>query len=158
MLKKRLEKVVRGFQKNARKVTPGGLCIALLAWTFCNYLWPIQMPESGACAAQDEAVISTKTVSNFEGAKVLIRSKELFAPPTPILSNSAGAVVVEELLKKIQLAGISNVGGQPAAVIRMSGKSGMYKAGDALGSFVVKEIEQNKVILEIDGQPVDLSM
>ncbi|GAG41342.1 unnamed protein product, partial [marine sediment metagenome] len=86
-----------------------------------------------------------------------IQSKTLFAPPVPIVSRGAGAVVVEELLKKVQLVGITNVRGAPAAIIRVNGKGALYKVGDQVGSFVLREVSLNKVALEIDGQTVDLT-
>jgi len=97
-----------------------------------------------------------RAVIGFAEAEKTIKSKVLFAPSTPIIARAAGALVVEELLKKVQLAGVSNVRGEPAAVIRLNGKSGLYKAGDLVGSFTLKEVFLDKVVLVLDGQLVEL--
>jgi type II secretory pathway component PulC len=153
----------RSGKEKLREALPKGALFGsvtlLVAWPLYSALWPLRLPELEANVEKQSVAMPARaeTVS-FESSKVLIRSKDLFAPPVPILSNAAGVAVVEELLKKIQLSGITNLAGQPAAIIRVSGKGGVYKAGDPLGNFVVKEIHPDKVVLEMDGQPVDLTM
>jgi hypothetical protein len=141
---------------------PGLLAVVAagsLAWLAYSLTWPVRLPEPAGVTEEESAAMPVrKETVAFEGGRMLVRSKEVFAPPTPILSNSAGVVVLEELLKKVELAGITNLGGTPAAIIRVSGKGAIFKVGDPVGSFVLKEVRADKVVLELDGQPVDLAM
>jgi hypothetical protein len=148
-----------GLRKAMPKTMFFGAILLLVAWQAHSVFWPLRLSEPTGPVEEEAATMPARAqATSFESSKPIIRSKDLFAPPVPVLSNAAGAVVIEELLKKVQLAGITNLGGQPAAIIRLSGKGGIYKAGDPLGNFVVKEILGNKVVLEIDGQPVELTM
>jgi hypothetical protein len=162
-LRKAVSRVVARAGARGRKAgLPGALAVVAtvsLAWLAYSLAWPVRLPDPSAVVEEKAAPMpARKGLASFDNGRMLIRSKEVFAPPVPILSNSAGAVVLEELLKKVELAGITNLGGQPAAIIRVSGKGAIYKAGDPVGSFILKEVRADKVVLELDGQPVDLAM
>ena len=75
----------------------------------------------------------------------------------PIIAKATGAVVIENLLKKVNLAGITTIAGKPAAIIQVNGKSALYRKGDKVGSFNLKDVASDKIVLEIDGQTVDLT-
>ena len=142
----------------APRVLFGVACLCLL-WLAYSFAWPIRLPEPDV----NEAMVTGPVVTVQRGMKEFaefeptIKSRTLFAPSTPIVAKAAGSVVVDELLKKVQLAGITNLRGQPAAIIRLNGKGGLYKPGDQVGSFTLKEVFLDKVVLMIDGQPVELT-
>lgn len=142
----------------APRILFGAGCLSLL-WLAYSLAWPIRLPQPDVNEAlvADAPVIAQRGTKGFAEFETAIKSKTLFAPPSPIAVRGAGGPVVEELLKKVQLAGITSLRGQPAAVIRLNGKGGVYKVGDPVGSFTLKEVFADKVVLEINGQPVELA-
>jgi hypothetical protein len=142
----------------APRILFGGACLALV-WLTYSLAWPIRLPVPDVNEAMlaDPPVIAQRDMNTFAEAEPAIKSKVLFVPPSPIAIRGAGGAAIEELLKKVQLAGIANLRGHLAAVIRLNGKSGLYKVGDPVGSFTLHEVSSDKVVLALDGQLIDLT-
>jgi hypothetical protein len=149
---------VERIRHEAPRILFGGGCLALI-WLAYSMVWPIRLPEPDAnqAKAADAPVILPRDLNAFADAEPVIKSRVLFIPPSPMAVGGVSGPAIEELLKKMQLAGIANLRGQPAAVIRLSGKSGLYKVGDPVGSFTLQEVSSDKVVLALNGQTVELA-
>lgn len=135
------------------------LSLLCLIWLAVALTWPLRLPEPDPWSIGTGGVrVAKREIKSFATYKQTIKSRVLFAPPVPIIAKSTGAVVIEDLLKKIKLSGVTTVRGQPAAIISIKGKGGIYRAGSQVGSFRLKEIRRDKVVLELDGQEVNLTL
>ena len=102
------------------------LSLSCVLWIAASFTWPLRLPEPDPW--QTDAVemrVAKREVKSFRVHEQTIKSKVMFAPQTPIVAKATGAVVIEELLKKLKLSGVSKVRGQLAAIISVKGKTGI---------------------------------
>ena len=145
-----------------RKNAPAMLVVfsaLCLAWLVCSMAFPLRLREPDRAMGREFEDVSVRgrTVDPFSAYERTVGSRLLFAPPTPLAANRPGTVVIDELLSKIKLSGISSIQGEMTALISVKGKSGSYRAGDEVGSFRVKTVQRDKVVLELNGDEVDLT-
>ena len=149
----------RGLRKHWRHML-GAVTILTLGYAIYALVCPIRLPRDGENEFSPFGVpkVLGNEVAEFSLYERDIRQKVLFAPPIPVTRRGVGrADVIEKLLKQVSLAGVTMVRQQPAAVIRVKEKSAVYKEGDQAEFFKISRILRDSVVIEIDGQDIELT-
>jgi len=124
-----------------------------------KYVLPAAAGSAGKLKAQDVPVMALSSRS-FDDVRGIFTSRNIFQPS----GSPETAVVAEEIAapapdfsQMYRIAGIV-LGDQPTAIVEniQNATTVFLTVGDSLDNAVVKEIRQDRVILDVDGQIVEL--
>jgi Tfp pilus assembly protein PilP len=79
-------------------------------------------------------------------------------PPAPALEAPPPAPAGQEQLADLRLVGIARTGAEPRAMVEQvsQGTTHVLKAGDTIGIYTIKDILEDRVVLEAGGQELEL--
>jgi hypothetical protein len=87
----------------------------------------------------------------------VLQQRVLFKARNQAASNASVQATAQELLKKLQLRGISRQGPKPTAYVQVKGEAvKRVAAGDKVAEFNVVQVDATSVRLELGGEQVVL--
>ena len=152
----------------------GLVALAAFAWVAAEFLAPragIAAPSAGEAAPADGKPAADKNQQrDTSGFEVIFRARKLFIPEIAVESEDTSGLVVDELLKRLRLMGITKEGEDFSAWIQVSevapeasgkgytrppgtsGKSTLrVKRGDKVLDFKVDDVTADSVKLSVSG-------
>ncbi len=137
--------------------------VALTAWLGAEVVFPLfSNPErEGALPYVPLAVsVHRRSMKPYSEYERVLKARELFKPSLQIATGGIARIGIEKMVEKLSLTGIIAVGSSFQALITNSDKkeggTGLYREGDSVAGFTVKEVGRGKVIIEYAGQLVEL--
>lgn len=140
------------------------MMLAALVWRYQvlrqKYVLPAATGSAGKLNAQDVPVMALSSRS-FDDVRGIFTSRNIFQPAQA--QETADTVQIPEEQPRMdfnqmyRIAGIV-LGDQPTAIVEniQNSTTVFLTVGDSLDNAVVKEIRRDRVILEVDGQIVEL--
>jgi hypothetical protein len=134
------------------------VAMCLGAWIGWECLRPLE-----SAGLEGAAVVRNRPPSLPQAAAVApeslnaLQQRVLFKARNQAASNASVQATAQELLKKLQLRGISRQGPEPTAYVQAKGEAvKRVAAGDKVAEFSVVQVDATSVRLELGGEQVVL--
>jgi hypothetical protein len=121
------------------------------------------LPELSTAASTERASLisdasHTRTIVPLQSYLQLPKTRSLFKPSVPIPAKKKLAKsTAEQLAQRLQFLGISDDGKKLSALI-LTAETGpaFFEIGDRMGQFVLKNIQKDKLVLQLHDEQVIL--
>jgi hypothetical protein len=146
------------------RLAAGGYALATALCGLTVYLWQSPLPALAIPQIVDEDS-APSTVAARAGAKASleiclrqVKIRDLFKPSIPVPSEGGiGSSTAQELADRLQFVGIIQEAGGLAALVFIPNRGpGTFHVGDRVAEFVLKDVQPDRLILELGDEEATL--
>lgn len=146
------------FRPNRRLcLTISGYLLAIGLCGLAGYLWRAPLPTLTVPAIAEAASVSsvmagrTGSKGALERCLRQVKKRDLFKPSVPIPSDGGiGKSTAQELAERMQFVGTMQESDGLAALVFIPNRGpGTFRVGDRVAEFVLKDVQSNRLTLEL---------
>jgi len=134
----------------------GGYGLAMALCGLAAYLWVAPLPALTIPRTVEEGPLASVTAGRAGSKASLeiclrqVKRRDLFKPSIPVPSDGVGKSTAQELANRLQFVGIMEEPAGLAALVFIPNRGpGAFHAGDRVAEFVLKEIQPDRLTLEL---------
>jgi len=134
-----------------------GLCLFIL-YISVSPLRELPVSNFGDGQPVKSGTIRAGTISPMAAYLELLKARDLFKPSVPIpAEKKIGKTTAEQLAQRLLYLGTSGDGQNLLALVFIPERGpGLFKAGDRVAEFVLKEIRKDSLVLELESEQIIL--
>lgn len=139
---------------------------SFLSAVFCSLILYMMFSSLPELPLPDSNSNRTATAGNAPVAKLALldkyleplKTRDLFKPSVPIPSEKKiGKTTAEQLAGRLQFLGVSGEGAQLRALVFIPERGpGSFKVGDRVAEFILKDIQKNSLVLQLENEQITL--
>lgn len=133
-----------------------GFCLLL---GFLRYMRLPELPAPKPSMIRSVATLNAaRSLQPMDSYIRLLKMRDLFKPSVPIPSeNKVGKTTAEELAERLQFLGTAGTSGEVRALVFIPNRGpGLFKVGDPVAEFVLKEIQQEWITIQLEDEEIKL--
>ena len=140
-----------------RCVAAGGYLLVAALGGLAVYLWRAPLPSLAVPQIADGSTASQpaggrdRSKASLEVCLRQVKMRDLFKPSIPVPSeDKIGKSTAQELANRLQFVGIMEEAGVLAALVFIPNRGpGTFHVGDRVAEFVLKDVQPDRLILEL---------
>lgn len=149
----------RFIYRNWMTITTTFLSICLCSFILCMLVSPLpELPVPDFSSENPISITQARSISSLDTYLEPLKTRDLFKPSVPIPArNKITKTTAEQLAQRLQFLGTSGDEQNLSALVFIPERGpGLFRVGDRVAEFVLKDIKKDSLVLEMENERIML--